>query len=175
MSASGESAPRAEASVVRGIPGNLVRELQSKRNGCADFRLSLSECFIKAGLHPLRHSVFPSASLPAIYAGCGRDLFPAKRPAVSCQPCDTGFDCQCLRVIIQINNPNIICSLYAIVSQVPGSPRGFLIKRLPLPGKRRNGTRSGKIRQRKEESGSCISGGVTDIPDVSHAVHNVLL
>ena len=50
----------------------------------------------------------------------------------------------------------------------------FLTKRLPLPGKRRRRTRSGKIRKRKEECGSCIAGngGVTDIPDVSHAGHN---
>jgi len=49
----------------------------------------------------------------------------------------------------------------------------FLTKRLPLPGKRRHG-RFGEIRQRKEECGSCIAGngGVTDIPDVSHAGHN---
>ena len=46
-------------------------------------------------------------------------------------------------------------------------------KHLPLPGKRTN-VRYGEIRQRKEESGSCVAGngGVTDIPDVSRAGHN---
>ena len=44
---------------------------------------------------------------------------------------DTCIRCQSLWVSIQISAAvNIICSLYAMVSQVPGSPRGVLIKKV---------------------------------------------
>ena len=56
----------------------------------------------------------------------------------------------------------------------PGIAPGILIKRLPLPGKRRSRTRYGESRKRKEKSDSCVAGngGISDIPDVSRAVHN---
>ena len=55
----------------------------------------------------------------------GRNALPSFRQSMR----DTGLECQPLEDSM-ITAVIMLCSLYAMVSQVPGSPRGFLIKTL---------------------------------------------